>query len=191
MQTKADMLQLMQFVFWLSEEGMPRQYNYTNLFSVNVDLLAQNGYVSGCRVKANTSAPGSKDTLAFAIDLLKLAREQERLQYSVTFSPENLSLTKQGEYYVGQTTVVLEGLTGNYELNDSVLPNGTLIDGYTGNDGDTLTISIPVSSITKDTTISLIGKATNIEAYGQAFWASPNAAVQKMVYLGVEFEPIG
>ena len=61
--------------------------------------------------------------------------------HSVSFSP--ITLTENGDYYVGTTTVTLVNCTGGYTLDRSGLPPDAEVYGWTGNDGDVLTIRIP------------------------------------------------
>lgn len=114
--------------FWLSEEGADSQYNFTN-------RLLRPGYV-----RAKT---GYEALLVWADELVQLAREQQFLTHSVTFSPSSLELVCDGDYFVGTTSVILVNCSGGYRLDESALPSGSVIEGYTGEDGDTLTIKIP------------------------------------------------
>ena len=116
--------------FWLSEQGDPDFWGFTNRRD-NPDNLR--------------AAAGCEAVLDWADELLEHARNLELMQHKVHFSPANMEFNYQGGYFVGSTSVSLENCNGGYTLNRESLPAGTVVEGFTGRDGDRLTIKIPAS----------------------------------------------
>ncbi len=114
--------------FWLSENGDSSQYAFTNR-SENPD-----------RIRAYS---GYENVLAYADQLLGYARSGQALQHLVSFSPSNISMALDGNYFVGTTSVTLINCNGGYTLDQSSLPSGAQITGFTGRSGDVLTIRVP------------------------------------------------
>ena len=135
--------------FWLSEReyyegGRDDFYNFTDFHQYgNSELrtMAASGKIGS---KIRTRSGYNNRVLQFAIDLLIKARNQEVLAQSVNFSGSALTLHISGGYFVGSTTVTLTNCK-KYKLNSS-LPTGSVISGYTGNNGDVLTFRIPISA---------------------------------------------
>jgi|GEM_PF-291223 len=117
--------------FWLSEQGEPGSYQYTNrlLFP---DLI---------RAK-----PGYEHVLIWADELLEHARNRDTLQYGISFDPAHLDLENTGSGFSGQTRVTLMNANGGYTLDTASLPAGVTVSGYTGNGSETLTISADLSA---------------------------------------------
>ena len=86
-------------------------------------------------------ASGYEYLFQWCMYLLENARYQVTYNHSVSFSP--ITLAEDGDYYVGTTTVTLVNCTGGYTLDRSGLPSDAEVYGWTGNDGDVLTIRIP------------------------------------------------
>ncbi|MEX1377292.1 MAG: SpaA isopeptide-forming pilin-related protein [Eubacteriales bacterium] len=177
--------------FWLSEEGVPNQYSFTNLSNVDLDALAETGWVSNSYIKSNSN-PGSLKTLQYAIELLKLARAQERMPHEVTFSPSTVSFIKKGDNYVGTTQVTLANLKGGYTLNQTNLPLGSSVTGYTGNSGDNLTITIPISAVTSVDNITITASGSDNRVPSNLYWSvsASDPDKQDLVYMGTSFMPV-
>ena len=107
--------------YWLSEEGADSQWNFTNRAERPNAIRAKSGYQS---------------LLDWSDHLLQLARNQQPIVHSVTFSPSTLELTTSGDYFVGTTRVTLVNCSGGYTLDKSGLPSGSVVEGYTGQNGD-------------------------------------------------------
>lgn len=165
--------------FWLSENGVSGQYNFTNLGSYSDSQLrtaVENGQI-GNKIRARS---GYTDVLQFSIELLIKARSQSLMTHSVTMSTPSMSIS--GGYFVGTSTVSLTNMNGGYVLNTSGLPAGSSISGYTGQSGDTLTIWIPISESNANQTFSITATGrdnrtrTNIFAY-----APNNSSIQRVI----------
>ena len=150
--------------FWLSENGEPGSYSFTNRKTHPDAIRAKKGY---------------EHVLTWADELLQMARDKKKLSHSIEFTPASLTLTKSGDNFTGKTTVKLTNINSGYTLDTSGLPSGVTVTGYTGKKGEQLTITAPASAAGKTFTISAAGKDTrsldNITAY-----IPSNASLQKI-----------
>ncbi|MBQ1684809.1 MAG: hypothetical protein II072_04820 [Clostridia bacterium] len=112
--------------FWLSEQGEPGSFSFTNRLAHPDWIRAKSGY---------------EHVLTWADELLEHARNRDTITHNITFTPSELQLTKSGSSYTGQTRVTLTNINGGYTLNTSELPEGVSVSGYTGTGNDTLTIT--------------------------------------------------
>ncbi|MBO4384294.1 MAG: hypothetical protein J5854_02580 [Clostridia bacterium] len=112
--------------FWLSEQGEPGSFSFTNRQAHPDWIRAKSGY---------------EHVLTWADELLEHARNRDTITHNITFTPSELQLTKSGSSYTGQTRVTLTNINGGYTLNTSELPSGVSVSGYTGTGNDTLTIT--------------------------------------------------
>lgn len=160
--------------FWLSEEGADSQWNFTNRREHPNSVRAKSGYQS---------------LLNWADELLQLARDQQPIPHSVTFSPSSMELKASGNYFVGTTKVTLVNCSGGYTLDKSGLPSGSTVEGFTGNNGDTLTIKIPKQYGNRTIQIDATGYDNRTSA--NLFWYAPNSGnYQKLVtYSSGSFQP--
>lgn len=151
--------------FWLSEEGADSQWNFTNRRD-NPDLIrAKSGYQS---------------LLDWADELLQMARNQQLLTHSVSFSPASMELTVSGDYFVGTTKVTLTNCSGGYTLDKSSLPSGTVVTGFTGKNGDALTIKVPKKYGNQSIRLDATGYDNRVSA--NLFWYAPDSGnYQKVI----------
>ena len=140
--------------FWLSENGEPGSYSFTNRKTHPDAIRAKKGY---------------EHVLTWADELLQMARDKKKLSHNIEFTPASLTLSKSGDNFTGKTTVKLTNINSGYTLDTSGLPTGVTVTGYTGNKTEQLTITAPMSAAGKTFTISATGKDTrsldNITAY--------------------------
>ncbi len=150
--------------FWLSENGEPGSYSFTNRKTHPDAIRAKKGY---------------EHVLTWADELLQMARDKKKLSHSIEFTPSALTLTKSGSNFTGKTTVKLTNINSGYTLDTSALPSGVTVTGYTGTKGEQLTITAPASTAGKTFTITATGKDTrsldNITAY-----VPSNSSLQKI-----------
>lgn len=150
--------------FWLSENGEEGSYNFTNRKKNPDKIRAKSGY---------------EHVLAWADELLQKARDKEVFEHSITFEPTALTLTRSGDNFSGSTRVKLKNINSGYTLDTSELPSGVTVEGYTGQNNDTLTFTAPRSASGKTFTISAAGRDTrsvdNITAY-----VPSNGSLQKI-----------
>lgn len=151
--------------FWLSEEGADSQWNFTNRRDNPNLIRAKSGYQS---------------LLNWADELLQMARNQQLLTHSVSFSPASMELTVSGDYFVGTTKVTLQNCSGGYTLDKSSLPSGTVVTGFTGKNGDTLTIKVPKKYGNQSIRLDATGYDNRVTA--NLFWYAPdNGNYQKVI----------
>ena len=158
--------------FWLSESqevyGMDfQQYNFTN-------LTRSNQYT---RPKSGNSTAAAM--WAYSMDLLNKARNGTTLQHSIQVNPSTINMTQQGSYFVGQTRVSFTNCNGGYTYD---APYGVQISGFTGNDGDVLTISVPTSMAGQQLSITFTGYDSRSTA--NYAWYAPSNNDQKVVMVG-------
>lgn len=160
--------------FWLSEEGADSQWNFTNRREHPNSVRAKSGYQS---------------LLDWADELLQKARNQQPIPHSVTFSPSSMELKASGDYFVGTTKVTLVNCSGGYTLDKSGLPSGSAVEGFTGNNGDALTIKIPKKFGNQSIRLDATGYDNRTSA--NLFWYAPNSGnYQKLVtYSSGSFQP--
>lgn len=140
--------------FWLSENGEPGSYSFTNRRAHPTYIRAKKGY---------------EHVLQWADELLQLARDKQVMSHAIEFTPSALTLNRSGSGYTGTTTVSLTNINSGYTLDTSGLPSGVTVTGYTGTQSETLTISAPLSAAGQTFSISATGRDTrsleNITAY--------------------------
>lgn len=140
--------------FWLSENGEPGSYSFTNRKAHPTYIRAKRGY---------------EHVLEWADELLQMARDKKTLSHNIEFTPSALTLTKSGDKFTGQTTVKLTNINSGYTLDTSGLPSGVTVTGYTGTKGEVLTITANSSLAGQTFNITAAGKDTralqNMTAY--------------------------
>jgi uncharacterized surface anchored protein len=151
---------------WLAEsQGIG--YNYMN--------------VSNGLIRAKSGSPWAYDWM---LGLLNLARagNANYLDWSgreVATSPSTVKLSLQSGSLVGTCTV--DSPTGTYTIDNSKLPNGVTITGFTGNDNDTLTITAPIDIGSGDITISNVLRGTSKLSTSNVYWFETSGGYQPMV----------
>ncbi len=165
--------------FWMSENGDPSQYNFTNLGSytdAQLRTAAANGVI-GSKIRAKS---GNTDVLQFAVELLIKARSQALLPHDISLSAPSMSIS--GSYFVGTSTVTLTNMNGGYVLNTSGLPSGSSVTGYTGNSGDVLTIRIPLSEANANRSYSISATGRDNRTRSNMFAYAPNnSSLQRVI----------
>ena len=140
--------------FWLSENGEPGSYSFTNRRAHPNQIRAQLGY---------------EHVLEWADELLQMARDKKTLSHAIEFTPSALTLDRSGTGYSGTTTVNLTNINSGYTLDTSGLPAGVTLTGFTGRQSETLTITAPLTAAGQTFSITATGKDTraleNMTAY--------------------------
>ncbi len=169
--------------FWLSECGDSQFYNQTNLGSFSdakLRSLAASGLITKkIRVRKDSYIPA----LQFSVELLIKARAQTVMQHDVALSAANVNAARSGDSFIGSTSVTVVNLKGGYTLDKSALPSGSMVSGYTGKDGDTLTVSIPTSTATANRSYTLTLTGMDDRAIGnmQVFNHNSNTDYQRVL----------
>lgn len=138
--------------FWMSEQGEAQSYNFTDLGAYSDEQLrsyAAAGQI-GSKIRAKS---GQTAVLQYAVELLIMARSQALMAHRVSLSPMNMNIS--GSYFVGSTQVTLINMNGGYTLDSGSLPGGSFVCGYTGSNGDVLTVYIPMSAENSNRNYSL------------------------------------
>lgn len=153
--------------YWLAEQqakhGMDfQQYNFSQ--------LARN------RARAKQGDATAQKMWEYCMDLVNKARNRATVDHKVNVSNQNMEMERQGDRFVGQTTVTLVNCNGGYTYT---APANVTVSGYTGKSGDTLTISAPLSMANQTISITFTGKDNrNTANYG---WYAPTNDDQKVV----------
>ena len=148
---------------WLSESA-GIGYNFMNL---------SRGYV---RPKS-----GQQPTYDFMVALVDKARNNEQPVFSISTNPSNIKLSYQGNQLLGQFKIVFSNINGYYSIDNSKLPSGVTISGYTGNNGDVLTISAPISYAGRTVALNNIFEAHDTRATSNMYWFEPNGNEQPVL----------
>ncbi len=148
---------------WLSESA-GIGYNFMNL---------SNGYV---RAKS-----GQEAVYNFMVTLVNKARNNIQPVFSISTNPSNVKLNVQGNNLVGQTTIVFSNINGYYSIDGSKLPSGVTISGYTGENGDVLTISAPTSYAGQSISLSNILEAHDTRASSNLYWFESSSGEQPVL----------
>ena len=152
--------------FFLAEnyaDGMPQ---YLNL-NVNGDWIR--------------GRPGYEDLFYWSLSLLQMARSGNVSTGgagSLTFSPSEITLTQEGDYFTGSVTLT-NGINGTYDLMND-MPEGKQILGHTGADQETLTIKIPVAYANGSYTLCAYGM-DHLPTAKLFFWAPSVYNQQRIV----------
>lgn len=155
--------------YWLAEQqakhGMDfQQYNFSQ--------LARN------RARAKQGDATAQKMWDYCMDLVNKARNRATVDHKVNVSNQNMEMERQGDRFVGQTTVTLVNCNGGYTYT---APANVTVSGYTGKSGDTLTISAPLSMANQTIRITFTGKDNrNTANYG---WYAPTNDDQRVVMI--------
>lgn len=99
------------------------------------------------------AVPGYEDLFNWCIALVGCARTQSVIEHSAWMSSP--TVTESGDYFEVTTTVYLENCDWGYTIDESALPPGSSISGYTANSGDRLTVRIPSRYSSRDFTLKI------------------------------------
>ena len=124
---------------------------------------------------------GQQATYDFMVSLVDKARNNEQPVFSISTNPSNVKLSYQGDQLVGQSKIVLNNINGYYSIDNSKLPSGVTISGYTGSNGDVLTISVPTSYAGQTITLSNILEAHDTRATSNMYWFETNGDEQPVL----------
>ncbi|MBQ7896113.1 MAG: Cys-Gln thioester bond-forming surface protein [Oscillospiraceae bacterium] len=112
--------------FWVAERGCDGALDW-------MDLTRFSEFFRG--------ASGYEDLFDWCMYLLDCARNGSVLQHNAWMTEP--VVTDYGDCFDVTTTVTLENCNWGYSIDESLLPSGTDIYGYSGNSGDNLTLRIP------------------------------------------------
>ena len=112
--------------FWVAERGCDGALDW-------MDLTRFSQFFRG--------ASGYEDLYEWCMYLLDCARTGSVIEHSASLSTPNVS--EEGDYFVITTTVTLENCDWGYTYDETAMPPDTDVYGYTGNNGDNLTLYVP------------------------------------------------
>ena len=153
--------------FWCAENGCEGMPAYLSL-KINGDWIrGKYGYES---------------LFDWAVSLVQLARNQATSSGStgsISFNPSTLTLTEDanGTYFVGSATVN-STINNGYGLSHN-LPSGSNISGYSGSNGDRLSIQVPTDYGEQSFTLTAYGSHSGNTA--KLFFWQPDAYNQQRV----------
>lgn len=124
--------------FWVAERGCGGSLAWMDLTKYSQFFRAASGY---------------EDLFNWCMALVGCARTQSVIEHSAWMSSP--TVTESGDYFEVATTVYLENCDWGYTIDESVLPPGSTISGYTANNGDRLTVRIPSQYSSRDFTLKI------------------------------------
>ena len=124
--------------FWLAERGCEGVPSWMNYSAYSYIFRAKSGY---------------EDLFNWCIALVGCARTQSVIEHSAWMSSP--TVTESGDYFEVTATVYLENCDWGYTIDESALPPGSSISGYTADSGDQLTIRIPSQYSSRDFTLKI------------------------------------
>lgn len=153
--------------FWMAENGCEGMPSYLSL-KINGDWIR--------------GKYGYEGLFNWAVSLVQLARDQAvstGCSGSISFSPSSLALVEDdsGAYFTG-TATVSKSISGSYGIYHN-LPTGSEVTGYTGENGDRLTIRVPVDYGEQSFSITAYGNHDGNTA--KLFFWAPDAYNQQRV----------
>lgn len=169
--------------FWMTECGDDQFYNMTNLGSFSASQLRSLAAAGTITKKIQVRDAAYIPALQFSVELLIKARAQVLMEHRVDLSASSISAARSGDAFTGSTMVTTVNLHGGYRLDQSALPSGSTVSGYTGKDGDVLTISIPASASTanKTYTLTLTGRDDRVRSNMQVFCHNTDQSYQRVL----------
>ena len=114
--------------FWVAERGCDGALDWMDLTRFSQFFRGANGYEA---------------LYDWCMYLLNCARNGSVVKHNAWLSDP--VVTDYGECFDVTTTVTLENCNWGYSIDESLLPSGTDIYGYSGNTGDNLTLRIPAA----------------------------------------------
>ena len=112
--------------FWVAERGCDGALDW-------MDLTRFSQFFRG--------ASGYEELYDWCMYLLDCARTGSVIEHSASLSAPNIS--EEEDYFVITTTVTLENCDWGYTYDETTMPPDTDVYGYTGNNGDNLTLYVP------------------------------------------------
>ena len=124
---------------------------------------------------------GQQATYDFMVSLVEKARNNEQPVFSISTNPSNVKLSYQGDQLTGQFKIVVNNINGYYSIDNNKLPSGVTISGYTGSNGDVLTMSAPTSYAGQTIILGNIFEAHDTRATSNMYWFETNGDEQPVL----------
>lgn len=104
-------------------------------------------YAPTTHMRAKSSVAGSGKVYEWYTTLYKKGLALEAMPQDAALSPATLELSDDGEFFRGEISVELTNMNRGYVIDEESLEQialaGGTVEGFTGNGGDVLTVSIP------------------------------------------------
>ncbi len=144
---------------------------------IGYDFMLQSS--NRIRVK-NTAGQGAYN---FYLQLMDKARAGTSvfIPYAVNTSPSTVKLTEDNGILKGSATISLNYLNGGYSIDSSKLPSGVSITGFTGGNGNVLTITAPISMQGQDITVEDIFIGKDNRGSVNFYWLDTTSRKQAVV----------
>ena len=149
--------------FWVAERGCDGALDW-------MDLTRFSQFFRG--------ASGYEDLYDWCMYLLDCARTGSVIEHSASLSTPNVS--EEGDYFVITTTVTLENCDWGYTYDETAMPPDTDVYGYSGNNGDNLTLYVPKEYAGYDFDICISAYDTRTPA-SVVYFGPDNANQQRIV----------
>ena len=137
-------------------------------------------------------AAGKQAIYNFYLKLMDYARRGvDTVNYSARYTPNPVVLTPNGSgQLVGTGRMELLENVDSYSIDPSKLPTGVTLTGNTYEDGDTFTLTVPISYIGQTQTISNCFRLNTTCSPANVFWYEPAGAnLQHMVIYDMSYQP--
>jgi len=149
------------------------------------------GYPSIMVLSRVRPKPGNEAAYDFFLFLLEKARAGIPMTHAVSLTPETVKLAPSGNNLVGTATVRFVNLNGNYEIDTSRLPAGVIVTGYTGNDGDVLTVTVPRSMAGQSISIASLFRGYDTRDAANLFYYTPDQTTpQRVLIIGTDYHVV-
>ena len=149
--------------FWVAERGCDGALDW-------MDLTRFSQFFRG--------ASGYEELYDWCMYLLDCARTGSVVEHNAWMTEP--TVTDYGECFDVTTTVTLENCNWGYSIDESLLPSGTDIYGYSGNTGDNLTLRIPAEQAGASFDISITAYDNRTPA-SVVYYGPDNANQQRIV----------
>ena len=133
----------------------------------------------GLNASNYSATPGREDVYEYFTGLMEAARNQTPPDIGIDCA--DIALAISGDILIGTTTVTTRNLN-SYKLDESVLPAGITVTGYTGASGDVLTFTAGLDYAGESITLAGIFTGQDTRSALNLFWydnSNPNQ--QRMV----------
>ena len=123
--------------------------------------------------------PGREDIYEYFTGLMEAARNQTPPDIGIDC--DDIDMLIDGDILTGTTTVSLRNLN-SYDFNESILPDGITVTGYTGSDGDVLVFTATLDYVGEIVAIDDLFTGQDTRSALNLFWydnSNPNQ--QRMV----------
>ena len=127
-----------------------------------------------------TATSGREDVYTYFTGLMEAARNQTPPDIGIDCT--DIEMLINGDTLTGTTTVTLRNLQSGYTIDESLLPDGITVSGFTGGNGDVLTFTAPMSYSGESVTIENLFTGQDTRSALNLFWYdNSNPSQQRMV----------